>query len=629
MRPILKSLLLSLILSSSVLQAEQGYNDRFLQANQEVQHGRSKAAKRTIYVDRELTKTSETKLNSVMDIELQDGDQILLKGGQQHHGCIAIQGKKNVSLGSYGKSKATLDCEGYPYGVLIENSSDVRIQDLNITGDGGPADTQQMHREEDRKKAYRYGIYLLANNGLLSDIDLDNINIRQVYYYKKDDPALPKLPRACRQWGTDGFDYYSFGIRGISQGRSESGMQKIRINNCHIEDVSRTGIQINGSTRAPIEDLVVSQCSIKKVGGPGLQFSKVKGGVLSRTLTYRSGSSDDKRKWGRGSGIWTHSCDDFLMEYCRFERAEGIADCCGAHIDIGNNNVVIQYCFSKDNAGGFIEILGKNHNCAYRYNISLNDGWRNTKDPKQEELWRDQSLPKGSKILGTAGCLVTVNGHTNENYVGPYHSYIYNNTIVCDKNREDGYQNPYIFEVATSSEGTLIMNNIFWIPAPMSKSWSSHSLKEGKLVNNAVDFRITSGEFNKKGSPLVRDMNKEELDKMNLVLHNNLYQLYDAQSPMAENLLPQNTDIRNSKLGYRDSKAVGGNPQWAKSSKWQSPSDFIPHNAKLIDQGQEVRKLRDDPSKTGLKPKLELRYDFFGRPLKTRIIGACAPISKP
>lgn len=598
-----------------------GYRDSFKQANNSVLHARSNKAKRTIYVDTQLTKESSTKVKSLLTIDLQDGDQILLKGGQRHRGTIEIVGKKNITIGTYGKEKAILDCSGYPQGILLENSSSVHIHDLNITGEGAA-----MLRSTDADKTYRYGIYLNANNGLVADVEIENVNIKKLYYYQANDPALPKHGRACRQWSTNELEHYSFGIRGTSSAwgnnKAEAGMRQITLRNCHIEDVSRTGIQINGSPKAPITNLLVTECSIKNVGGPGLQFSQVQGGVLSRTLTYRSGSSDDKRKWGRGSGIWTHSCDDFLMEYCRFERAEGIADCCGAHIDIGNSNVVIQYCFSKDNAGGFIEILGKNQNCAYRYNVSLNDGWRNTKDPKQEDVWRDMSLEKGSKILGTAGCLLTINGHTNDDYVGPYHSYIYNNTIVCDEKRSDGYQNPMIFEVATSTVGTLIMNNIFWIPAPMNKGWSQHAIKEGKFVNNAVDFRITSGELNEKGRPLVRDMNEAELDLMNLVLRNNLYQLYDPKSPMGENLLPHNEDIAESSLRYRDSKALGGDPRWLKSKNWQNPSDFIPRNAKLIAQGMNIKKLKGDPSKTGLKPQLELRHDFYGRPLKSPILGA-------
>ena len=43
----------------------------------------------------------------------------------------------------------------------------------------------------------------------------------------------------------------------------------------------------------------------------------------------------------------------------------------GAHIDWGCERVVIQYNLSKNNYGGFAEILGENIMCGYRYNISI------------------------------------------------------------------------------------------------------------------------------------------------------------------------------------------------------------------------------------------------------------------
>ena len=46
------------------------------------------------------------------------------------------------------------------------------------------------------------------------------------------------------------------------------------------------------------------------------------------------------------------------------------------YIDCGKENVVFQYNYSYNNEGGFVEILGDNINCGYRYNIGVNDGYR-------------------------------------------------------------------------------------------------------------------------------------------------------------------------------------------------------------------------------------------------------------
>ena len=41
---------------------------------------------------------------------------------------------------------------------------------------------------------------------------------------------------------------------------------------------------------------------------------------------------------------------------------------------------MFQYNYSYNNEGGFAEVLGDNINCGYRYNISVNDGYREDPD---------------------------------------------------------------------------------------------------------------------------------------------------------------------------------------------------------------------------------------------------------
>ena len=61
-------------------------------------------------------------------------------------------------------------------------------------------------------------------------------------------------------------------------------------------------------------------------------------------------------------------------------NAHGPQDSYSAHIDYGNKDVVIQYNLSFNNEGGFAEVLGDNVNCGFRYNISINDGYREDPD---------------------------------------------------------------------------------------------------------------------------------------------------------------------------------------------------------------------------------------------------------
>ena len=78
--------------------------------------------------------------------------------------------------------------------------------------------------------------------------------------------------------------------------------------------------------------------------------------------------------WNRGSGLWTYTTNDAIIQECVFDNAYGPLDSYGAHIDWGNERVVVQYCLKRPNYGGFIEILGENIDCGYRYNISIGDG---------------------------------------------------------------------------------------------------------------------------------------------------------------------------------------------------------------------------------------------------------------
>lgn len=65
-----------------------------------------------------------------------------------------------------------------------------------------------------------------------------------------------------------------------------------------------------------------------------------------------------------------------LIKKNRVPYANGPGDSARAHIDYNCDNVVMQYNFSAHNAGGLCEILGNNYNCAYRYNVSVDDGHR-------------------------------------------------------------------------------------------------------------------------------------------------------------------------------------------------------------------------------------------------------------
>lgn len=174
-----------------------------------------------------------------------------------------------------------------------------------------------------------------------------------------------------------------------------------------------------------------------------------------------SGSSDDSRKWGRGSGLWTWSSSNVLIEKNRFTNSSGPGDSAGAHIDFNCQNIVLQYNFSANNAGGFCEILGNNYNCAYRYNISVNDGYR----------------IKGKQGAFQEGKIFWLSGYNSGERTGPFNSYFYNNTIVVNDKIEAK------FAIDRVADGVLIANNIF------------HVSGKGKVVKGDQYNPETKGEW--------------------------------------------------------------------------------------------------------------------------------------
>ena len=596
--------------------------------------------KKTIYVDKIKGKDSNSGLSEedaiqtlsrVNEIGIEFGTRVLLKGGLTYTGTLelldmnsSVKAKDMIQISSYGGQKATIDFKGYPAGVWIQNTSNVIISDLKFTGNGGPNDNDFMIRDGEKNSKQRYAVRILSTstskNSLVENIEINNVDIYDVFLIN---PI--KESRACRQWDMNDTAGWGWGVFGevLNKGK---GIRNIMVKKVIVENVSQMGIRFKGQGSIlggephNVSNLIIDSCVVYQAGGPGMQFNRCNHSHMRNCRITESGNRNDNRKWGRGSGMWTWGVNHFLLDKNIFEGAQGIADCCGAHIDFNCTNVVIQYCLSRYNAGGFIEILGKNSNCSYRYNVSVNDGWRNKNDEKQK-FW-------GS--LGTPGCIVTINGHNNDKkYVGPYNTYINNNTIISSIEGNKPYTNPNVFNISTSNRGLVIMNNIFWFDHPTNAGWSMHRWKDGAAYDAAFDFKISDGQKAKGKADAklggsypanVRDMNEKELAELGLVMRNNLYLRFNPDGKdkfsTVKDALPQ---------GYWDEKALGGNPKFV-NEKGSSPQDFIPTDAAVIYRGEKIPHLKSDQTDYGIFfGGLNLTKDYFGIILDKEIIGAIAP----
>lgn len=463
--------------------------------------------------------------------KLREGDQLLLAAGQTFPGQLAYEGLAGSALNpivisSYGDPNVTghlrpiIDARGWIAGVHLRNSQHIEIRDLLITADAGGLDPRLP-----ANTAMRCGVLVEVDKpGDYAGYCVTNLMVKDVFF---ESPGFTRDAEEVRS--ANGTQRYGWGIRFLVTSPGAT-VRDIAIVDCQITNVSHTGLKLTASSNG-LQNVRVQRVQITDPGGPGVQMSGVRGGHFSQLDVNRSGSTNDSRKWGRGSGLWTWGSSEVVIEKSQFQNANGPGDSAGVHIDFNCRNIIVQYNLSANNAGGFCEILGNNYNCAYRYNVSINDGHR----------------VKGKGGAFQEGKTFWLSGYTGDKSArqGPFNSYFYNNTIYVDKDIVAK------FAVAPTTRGLFIANNIFYI---MGRS------------------EAVQGDQNKVDHG--RAVPCEEV-----VFENNLYLA-------AGNWPPQ--------LLLQDQSPFVGNPAFQKAGGPEL-ADYIPGNAALVkDKGINILKLPHD-----------------------------------
>jgi len=388
------------------------------------------------------TATAWKSLAKVNAQRLQAGDRVLLAGGQTFSGQLAFAGlggttESPIAFSSYappggsGDVRATIDGRGYVAAVHLKNSRHVRVSDLILTADGGG-----LRAGQPPKADMRCGVLVEADAaGHYEDVQLSRLRVNEVSF---EEPGFAR-PQADVNTA-NGTVRYGWGIRFIVKS-PQARLQGVRVTDCEIQNVNHTGLKFTAPTDG-IQEVRVERVRVSQTGGPGVQLSGVHGGHFSELSVDSSGSTRDPRNWGRGSGLWTWGSSDVLIERSQFRNANGPGDSAGVHIDYNCRNVAVQYNLSVNNAGGFCEVLGNNFNCAYRYNVSINDGHR----------------VKGRNGAIQEGKTFWLSGYVGQGpRRGPFNTYFYNNTIYVDETIVAK------MAVGPTADGVLIANNIFYI----------------------------------------------------------------------------------------------------------------------------------------------------------------------
>lgn len=466
-------------------------------------------------------------LSKIENLKLEPGDRIFLASGEvftETLSIINVQGSfKNPIIidsyqndGSASKGKAKIDAKGLLNGIILSNSSHVIIKNLEITADGPTNDLGEGEM--------RIGVLIFSDgNERIENIQLENLDIHDVFYEKEGVSRSEAEVKSA-----NGTQKYGWGIRLIANDNAE--IENVSISNSSVENVSHTGIKLTGTQRQNIRNVRITDNMVYRTGGPGIQMSGVKFVHVKGNDVSYSGSNDDSRKWGRGSGLWTWSASNIMIEHNSFTHANGPGDSAGAHIDFNCDNVILQYNFSAENAGGFCEILGNNYNCAYRYNISVNDGHR----------------VKGENGAFQEGKIFWLSGYQGEQKPrkGPVNSYFYNNTIYVKSNQVSK------IAIDNRSKGILIANNIFHL--------------EGSS-------ELVAGDQYKPD-----DENTSEMER--IFFENNLF--------LNASNWPSNVMIQDVKplFGSANFKNPGG----------MKPEDYTPQNKELNQKGIIIPLLPDD-----------------------------------
>jgi hypothetical protein len=476
--------------------------------------------------------TAWETLKKASSVAYKRGDRILLKRGSIFRGKLELKGVMGskdapVIIDAYGigETLPKIDSAGYIAGVAIEGCEYIEVMNLEVTSNGG--------KEIDaRAKTDRYGIHVSKSR---------YVSLNRLYLHTLFATIQTKSE------GKDKTTAYGHGV-GLKE------CKDVAVEKCRIERVGRYGIQATKS-----QNIMVLDNKTDHTGCSGIQMSRSQDIVIRGNIVDHPGSFVDKRMHGRGSGSWMWSCENVLYEKNKFLNAKGKGDSCGVHIDFNCKNVVVQYCFSRNNEGGFVEILGNNHHCAYRYNISVNDGFR--------RKGKGGAHQEGKTLWLSGFC-----GKKSERS-GPFNSYIYNNTIYVKKGARS------CFSIGSVTKGALVANNIFHLLGP------------------TVDVMGDQKRYKKKST---------NAKAKGVVFVNNVY--------THESILPASLRIVDSHPMIGDSgfKNPGG----------KQAKDYIPANAKLLkDKGIKITNIPGD--NIGLTIGLEVTKDFFGNPIKgTPDIGA-------
>lgn len=391
--------------------------------------------------------TAFATLARVNALQLKPGDELLFRSGDTWFGMLWPKGSGTsaapIRIGAYGDGdRPVLDGDGYQASLLVLDDDHYDISGLTLTNQAShltgaaaaklEAGFDGVINDDGSGERVRFGLKIVAATRSLTDFTLSDLSIHDVF-------PTPTSPDDAHR---------GYGIKFESQ--SDLGVGAIyTISDVEMDGltVARTGhygvwirpLGLDGSDDHKHDGFTLRNSSFLDTGGAGFVVVKASNVLVEDNLFDGAGSRLDPRMWQRGSGLWTFDAREVVIQYNLLRNAQGPLDSYGVHIDYNNENVVVQYNYSFNNAGGFAQILGANVDCGYRFNISVADGRR------VEGV--DGALQNGRIFNVSNFCNVGAGCASVGNF-------LYNNTVWVPNT-----MSPEIFFRAGSGE-TLFRNNL-------------------------------------------------------------------------------------------------------------------------------------------------------------------------
>ncbi len=182
-------------------------------------------------------------LDYLENIELYNGDKILLSNGSTFLNTIELINVNGIEISNYQADSIfklpTINSRGKIASVLIENSSNININNIEIIADGG-GPNEFLHKN--LKSDLRSGIlYFVTDKKEHNNLEITNVSIKDVFYENQGfirDKKEVKTPNGTQSYG--------WGIRILNL--SENGnLENITIQDSEFINISHTAIRLIGN----------------------------------------------------------------------------------------------------------------------------------------------------------------------------------------------------------------------------------------------------------------------------------------------------------------------------------------------------------------------------------------------